>query len=101
MSLNPTFFDKKFYVIAYDIVEDRRRTRVMKLLKGYGFHAQKSVFECYLSAEQLRRLTQRLQKEINEEVDNIRIYSLTLEQMQQVRIIGRGELPQLGGITVV
>ena len=101
MSLNPTYFDKKFYVIAYDVVDDRRRNRIMKLLKGYGFHAQKSVFECYLSAEQLQRLKHRLQKEINEAEDNIRIYSLTLEQVQQVHIIGRGELPKLIDINVV
>ncbi len=101
MTSSPSFSDKKFYIIAYDIVEDRRRVRVMKLLKGYGFHAQKSVFECYLSPQQLQRLIKRLRKEINEEMDNIRIYGLTIEQVEQVTVLGRGEIPRLTGVEVL
>jgi len=101
MTFNPSFSDKKFYIIAYDIVEDRRRVRVMKLLKGYGFHAQKSVFECYLTPQQLQRLMKRLRKEINEEMDNVRIYGLTIDQVAHVKVLGRGELPQLSGVEVL
>ncbi len=101
MSLTPSFFDKKFYVIAYDVVDDRRRTRIMKLLKGFGFHAQKSVFECYLTPEQLQRLLRRLKKEMDEEMDNIRVYGLTLEQVDQVTVLGRGELPRPVEIKIV
>ncbi len=101
MTLNPTSFDKKFFVVAYDIVDDRRRTRVMKIMKGYGFHAQKSVFECYLTPAQLERLLKRLEKEIDKKMDNIRIYGLTIEQVQQVRVMGRGEVPQLAEIKII
>jgi len=101
MTLNPTSFDKKFYVVAYDIVDDRRRTRIMKILKGFGFHAQKSVFECYLTPVQVERLQKRLEKEMDPEMDNIRIYGLTVEQVQQVRVMGRRELPQLSEIKII
>ncbi|MCI5224978.1 MAG: CRISPR-associated endonuclease Cas2 [Candidatus Electrothrix sp. AR4] len=37
------------YVIAYDISDQRERNRVSKVLTGYGFRVQKSVFECSLS----------------------------------------------------
>jgi len=29
-----------FTIISYDLVADRRRTKVLKLLKGYGTHVQ-------------------------------------------------------------
>lgn len=37
------------YAICYDVGDDRERGRVDKLLKGYGFRVQKSVFECRLT----------------------------------------------------
>jgi len=88
-------------VIAYDIVDDRRRLRVMKLLKGYGFHAQKSVFECYLDEQQLNRLLKRLKPLIHEQMDSVRIYPLNLESVRRVTVLGRGELPEIQGVQVV
>ena len=39
---------KKFVVIAYDIVDDKHRTKISKLLEGYGERVNYSVFECML-----------------------------------------------------
>ncbi|HJT59212.1 MAG TPA: CRISPR-associated endonuclease Cas2, partial [Ktedonobacteraceae bacterium] len=36
------------YVIAYDIPDDRRRTRIHKTLLGFGKWTQYSLFECFL-----------------------------------------------------
>lgn len=44
------------YLIAYDISDNRERYRVDKLLQGYGFRRQKSVFECRLTLALLARL---------------------------------------------
>ena len=41
------------YVIAYDIPEDRRRTKVHKILSGFGTWTQYSLFECFLSKKEL------------------------------------------------
>jgi CRISPR-associated endonuclease Cas2 len=50
-----------FLVVAYDVTHDRRRTRVVKILKNYGERVQYSVFECRnLSSRQL----EKMQKEI-------------------------------------
>lgn len=35
-----------FYLVCFDVVEDRARARVVKALKDYGVRGQKSVFEC-------------------------------------------------------
>lgn len=37
------------YVVIYDITSDSERYIVDKLLKGYGFRIQKSVFECRMN----------------------------------------------------
>jgi CRISPR-associated protein Cas2 len=37
------------YAVVYDISNDKERRKVDKILKGFGFRIQKSVFECRLS----------------------------------------------------
>jgi CRISPR-associated protein Cas2 len=84
--------DKKFVIVAYDITQNRRRTRIMKKLKGMGFHIQKSVFECLLTSGQIEQLRRMLLKEADEKEDTIRLYILPLELKDQVEIIGSGEV---------
>lgn len=52
------------YVVAYDIEDDRVRTRIADVLQGYGARVQKSVFECLVESDELDRLTRRLQAEL-------------------------------------
>ena len=48
------------YVIAYDIPEDKRRTRIHKLLLGFGKWTQYSLFECFLTRKELVLLRSKL-----------------------------------------
>ncbi len=48
------------FAICYDLSSNQERRRVDKLLKGYGFRVQKSVFECHLTPNQKRQLRQAL-----------------------------------------
>lgn len=41
-----------FLVVAYDIVSDRRRNRLFKVLKGYGVRANYSVLNAGCAKEQ-------------------------------------------------
>ncbi|MBN2001729.1 MAG: CRISPR-associated endonuclease Cas2 [Anaerolineae bacterium] len=66
-----------FVVIAYDIPDDKRRTKVMKLLQGYGEHVQESVFECDLESGIFRQMTQRLNKLLEPNEDNVCFYYLS------------------------
>lgn len=65
----------RFWMVSYDIVEDRIRRKVSNTLKNYGERVQYSVFECRLEETQfvaLRiALTDLLQKH-----DSIRWYPL-------------------------
>ena len=50
------------YVVAYDASDDRERAHVDRVLAGFGFRAQKSVFECRMS----RRTRERLRDALRE-----------------------------------
>lgn len=66
----------KRLVVAYDIADDRRRTRVARLLEGYGERVQKSVFECELDPQRETALRLVLSSLIDDEEDAVRIYPL-------------------------
>jgi CRISPR-associated protein Cas2 len=65
-----------FIVVSYDIPEDKRRTKVHKVLKSYGQWMQFSVFECDLTDVQYAKLRSRLSQLIKPEQDSIRFYFL-------------------------
>lgn len=48
------------FAVVYDITDDRERRHVDRVLKGFGFRVQKSVFECKLSRGEKRELEGRL-----------------------------------------
>ncbi len=47
---------KMWYLISYDVRDDKRLARTAKLLEGYGSRIQYSVFRCRLSKRQVERL---------------------------------------------
>ncbi|MGH9845965.1 MAG: CRISPR-associated endonuclease Cas2 [Blastocatellia bacterium] len=64
------------FVVAYDISNDRRRTRLFKRLKRYGMAVQESVFECHLTADQFLKMRMDIEAVIDPEVDQVRYYNL-------------------------
>jgi CRISPR-associated protein Cas2 len=62
------------YVVAYDIPDDRRRTKIHKALCGFGEWTQYSLFECFLDARELVRLRAKLQALLQPNEDSVRIY---------------------------
>jgi CRISPR-associated protein Cas2 len=81
-------------VVSYDVVSDRRRTRLAHTLKDFGQRVQYSVFECRLEAEALESLRQKVDKIIDPLEDSVRIYRLCLECDRQVEIQGMGEVTE-------
>jgi CRISPR-associated protein Cas2 len=77
-----------FYLVCYDIVNDRRRTKVSNFLQGYGLRVQKSVFECVLSPDQYKTVQKRLHKLIKEKEDQIRFYPMSPRHRQLIKIVG-------------
>lgn len=69
-----------FYLIIYDLPDskaaNKRRTRLHKMLSGYGKWTQYSVFECFLTAMQFVKLQTQIEKLIKPEHDSVRVYVL-------------------------
>ncbi|WP_129678148.1 CRISPR-associated endonuclease Cas2 [Candidatus Chloroploca sp. Khr17] len=79
------------YLISYDISIDRRRTRIAKILEGFGQRVQYSVFECDLEASQYQALWKKLARTIQpDEGDNLRIYRLCATCASTIAVIGSG-----------
>jgi CRISPR-associated protein Cas2 len=80
------------YVIAYDLPDDRRRTKVHKILSGFGRWTQYSLFECFLTRKDLVKLQQRLRPYLKPREDSVRFYPVCAACMKRVETIG-GEMP--------
>ena len=81
------------YVVAYDIPDDRRRTKVHKILLGFGKWTQYSLFECFLSRKEVILLQSKLGEYLIEAQDSVRFYPLCANCVEKVETIG-GPPPQ-------
>jgi CRISPR-associated protein Cas2 len=77
-------------LISYDVVDNRKRLRLAKFLKGHLERVQKSVFEGVIADRALEAVKRGIQKEINQEEDTVRIYTLCERCVSSVEIIGTG-----------
>lgn len=64
------------FVIAYDISDDHRRTRLFKRLKRYGTAVQESVFECHLTPAEFVVMRNDIERLIDPAADQVRYYHL-------------------------
>jgi CRISPR-associated protein Cas2 len=78
-------------VVVYDTPDDKRRTKLSNFLEGYGRRVQYSVFECFLSLEEMRQLFEKSKKLVNPSEDNVRFYWLSQEAVSRVLTIGSVE----------
>lgn len=76
------------YLIAYDIPNDKRRTKTHKILSGFGDWTQYSVFECFLDKRELVSLRAKLQDVLDPAEDSVRIYPLCDACQKRVETIG-------------
>ena len=77
-----------FTVIAYDIVDDRRRNKVARLLLDYGIRVQLSVFECTENVSVIRKIFRDLERVIDAREDSIRCYSLCESCIKKIETRG-------------
>lgn len=90
-----------FVVVSYDIVDNKRRRKVMKTLEGHGERVQYSVFECQLEARQIARLRRRLMKLIKAEEDDVRFYLLCEQCVPRAVMLGKAEMTKVAAYRVI
>jgi len=81
-----------FFVISYDITDDKRRNKVAKCLENYGIRVQYSVFEVICEEEIINKIISELNEIINPNEDSVRIYLLCSNCVSKIAIIGCGEV---------
>ena len=75
---------KLWYLVAYDVREDKRLHRTAKCLQGYGTRIQYSLFRCRLSDRQLEKMRWELEKLLQDE-DDLLIVGLCSSCAERVR----------------
>jgi CRISPR-associated protein Cas2 len=88
------------YVVAYDIPDDKRRTKIHKVLLGFGKWTQYSLFECFLSRRDLILLQSKLIEHLMAREDSVRFYPLCASCVSKVETVG-GPLPSNDALYVV
>jgi CRISPR-associated protein Cas2 len=81
-----------FCVVAYDLPDNRRRTKLFKTMKGFGKHTQFSVFECELPEHHFRKMLAAIEKIMMGSEDNIKVYVLCRDCLKVVRLMGTATL---------
>ena len=80
------------YLITYDVTNNSRRTRLSKLLEGYGDRVQYSVFEADLDRREVQEILACAAKLIGK-ADSLRLYPTCGECVRRVKTIGRSYQP--------
>ena len=76
-------------VVAYDIVKNKIRARVRKILKEWNLDNQKSVYECRLTQYQAEELFLQISHEIDKKTDNL--IMAWLEPKRKILTLGLGK----------
>jgi CRISPR-associated protein Cas2 len=82
---------RQWLVISYDSPDDKRRTKMLKTLEGFGKRVQYSVFECEVRTTDLARLQERLEKLLQADSDDIRLYPLCESCRRKVQMLGKAK----------
>ncbi len=82
---------RTLYLVCYDICEPKRLQRVHKYLIGYKVGGQKSFFECWLTATELREVRDTLAGMLDLSQDRAHIFQLDPRMARD--LLGRATAP--------
>lgn len=63
-------------LVIYDITDDKRRSKVNKVLETFGVRIQRSAFECYIDAYDYEKLVRKMEN-LHCDDDVMKIYRFT------------------------
>ena len=81
---------RRLWALSYDIACDRRRRAVVACLEGKGDRVQESVFEFFLSYDDIQQLRAALNDILNLAEDKCALFPLCRWCQEKVEVIGRG-----------
>lgn len=93
--------DCRFFVVVYDIVNDKIRLKVARHLDALGERVQYSVFELYLDKKEINTLSENILNLIEQDVDSIRFYQLCSSCRKSIKTFGVGKVTHPPGVVIV
>lgn len=93
--------NREFYVLAYDIHDDKRRAKIAKLMESMGARVQGSVFEAYLTPKELETLTRKALRLLRKDQDSVRVYYLCRACLEKIKTHGQGQVTPAPGLMIV
>ena len=82
---------REFRIISYDISSNRRRRRLSRLLSEYAERVQYSVFEGWLTDQQVQTFRRRAGRHVSGRTDSLRIYTLCGRCVETIDLLGEAE----------
>lgn len=86
-------------LVIYDVVDNKKRYRIAKRLKGYGEWVQRSAFECHLTLRQYEKMIQDILPFFDFEQDLLRIYKLTGQT--EIKVFGKIEMTEEDDLVII
>lgn len=74
-------------LVIYDVVDNKKRYRIAKTMKGYGDWVQRSAFECHLTLRQYEKMIRDITPYFDFDRDLLRIYKLTGQA--EIKVYGK------------
>ena len=87
---------RQLYLISYDIKDNARRARVLRAIKGNAIGGQKSVYECWLDANEFQNAKYALASLVHDAAD--RIVLTRLDPRAAIHTLGVGVPPEDGNL---
>jgi CRISPR-associated protein Cas2 len=87
--------------VSYDVVDDKRRLKVAKVLTNYGRRVQKSVFECDLDERRSLALKKEVDRLIDHEEDSVRYYPICGRCQRNIEVSGWGVVTEEEEVIIV
>jgi CRISPR-associated protein Cas2 len=89
---------RRFFLVSYDVVDDRRRDRLYKFLAGWGDRVQYSVFCCQLNRRELHRLRESMKSIVHQGKDQVLLIDAGIVKGERplplIDYIGKGWKPE-------
>ena len=91
--------DERFYVLViYDIIDNKKRSKLANIMKSFGFRVQKSAFEARLEEKKYVKLLSKIQPLIDDN-DSVRIYKI--RGQGAVTVFGKSSLDENEDVIII
>lgn len=87
---------RKRYIVSYDIAHPKRLRQVSRIVQGFGYRLQFSVFECLLDPVRLEQLKAELVQTIHHAEDQVLFIALGTKSADSSLLIESLGIPYRG-----